>query len=325
VIERPQILGEDLLIVTNEYDQFDKTRERLDLLALDRDGKLVVVELKREESGKSVELQAIKYAAYCSTLTMENLVSLREQFVSKRGDKPTSEQAKEELLGFIDNDEFEELDDRPRIMLVTSEFKPEVTASVMWLRKFGLDISCIKLSPYKLDEERIGIVSSKVIPLPEAEDYIVRSEMKEGAETLTRTKREYLDFYREVTRFIREKAPDIPVSEARPLHYCQIPTGIGGVHFEWAFHGHPRSSFAVEVNFERTNHDENKKLLKEIEPLKDEIEKATGETVAFQESWGTSWSRLYIERNDAQMSDDQKRWAVEKMAILYELNHLLLR
>jgi RecB family endonuclease NucS len=41
----PQILEEDLLIVTNEYNKFDKTRERLDLLALNRDGKLVIIEL----------------------------------------------------------------------------------------------------------------------------------------------------------------------------------------------------------------------------------------------------------------------------------------
>ena len=38
------------LIVTSEYDRFDKTKERLDLLVLDKDGKLIVIELKREES-----------------------------------------------------------------------------------------------------------------------------------------------------------------------------------------------------------------------------------------------------------------------------------
>ena len=50
----PAILGEDLLIITLEYDRFDKTNERLDLLGLDKDGTLVVVELKRDDSGKSV-------------------------------------------------------------------------------------------------------------------------------------------------------------------------------------------------------------------------------------------------------------------------------
>ena len=64
----PEMLGEDLLILTTEYDRFDKTSERLDLLALDKAGNLVILELKRGDSGKNVDLQAIKYAAYCSTL-----------------------------------------------------------------------------------------------------------------------------------------------------------------------------------------------------------------------------------------------------------------
>ena len=55
VVKFPEILGEELLIITTEYDKFDKTKERLDLLVLDKTGKLVVVELKREESGKRVE------------------------------------------------------------------------------------------------------------------------------------------------------------------------------------------------------------------------------------------------------------------------------
>ena len=38
IIERPELLGEDLYVLTTEYDQFDKTDERLDILCLDRAG-----------------------------------------------------------------------------------------------------------------------------------------------------------------------------------------------------------------------------------------------------------------------------------------------
>jgi RecB family endonuclease NucS len=47
VEEHPDILGEELLVVTAKYDKFDKAREQLDLLAIDRHGKLVVVKLKK--------------------------------------------------------------------------------------------------------------------------------------------------------------------------------------------------------------------------------------------------------------------------------------
>ena len=74
--KNPDILGEELLIITNEYDKFDKTKERLDLLALDREGNVVIIELKRDDSGKNVDLQALKYAAYCSTLTLDRLIPI---------------------------------------------------------------------------------------------------------------------------------------------------------------------------------------------------------------------------------------------------------
>ncbi len=64
----PKILGEELLIITTEYDKFDKTSNRLDILAVDNDGKLVVIELKRDMANKFTDLQAIHYAAYISTI-----------------------------------------------------------------------------------------------------------------------------------------------------------------------------------------------------------------------------------------------------------------
>ena len=65
----PEALGEELLIIQKEFDGFDDTRERLDLLALDKDGCLVVIENKLDDTGRDVVWQALKYASYCSSLT----------------------------------------------------------------------------------------------------------------------------------------------------------------------------------------------------------------------------------------------------------------
>ena len=64
VAANPRILGDDLLIVGKEFSGFDRTNERLDLLAVDGAGRLVVIELKRDDSGTDVHWQAIKYASY---------------------------------------------------------------------------------------------------------------------------------------------------------------------------------------------------------------------------------------------------------------------
>ena len=60
IANNPGILGEGLLVVGKEFSGFDRTNERLDLLAVDTDGKLVVIELKRDDSGADAHWQAIK-------------------------------------------------------------------------------------------------------------------------------------------------------------------------------------------------------------------------------------------------------------------------
>ena len=47
-------LGEELLIIQKEFDGFDDTRERLDLLAIDKQGGLAIIENKLDDSGRNV-------------------------------------------------------------------------------------------------------------------------------------------------------------------------------------------------------------------------------------------------------------------------------
>lgn len=317
VEDNPDILGEELLIITTEYDKFDKTKERLDLLALDKNGKLVIVELKRDDSGKYVELQAIKYAAYCSTLTLDQITASRKEYLSKKKGTISEDEIKNEITDFIRMEDFEKIDDKPRIILVSKEFRSEVTASVLWLRKFGVDISCIKLTPYKIDDENIGLVSTKIIPLPEAEEYQIKVEEKEGKEGgLTRTQEEYLDFYRELSKKLGEEL-DIDLLEPKPQSNFQVSTDISGIHFEWAFHGRPRSSFGVELHFEKGNKTENLRYINALREFKNELEGELGEEIIFQQDWGNRWARLYVEKEEGKMTDELKTWAIEKMTKMY--------
>ncbi len=72
------MIGPDLLLITTEFDRWElrqqKVADRLDVLCIDSDGRLLVAELKRGEAVDTTELQALKYAAYCSTLTTAEVV-----------------------------------------------------------------------------------------------------------------------------------------------------------------------------------------------------------------------------------------------------------
>lgn len=54
IANNPECLGEDLLIIQKEFDGFNDTNDRLDLLALDKSGNLVVIENKLNDTGKDV-------------------------------------------------------------------------------------------------------------------------------------------------------------------------------------------------------------------------------------------------------------------------------
>ncbi len=179
VRKHPDMLGEDLLIVSMEFDRFEGSRDRLDLLALDRRGNLVVVELKRDSFAGHVDLQSIRYAAMISTMTVEQLL---ERYVdyhrSTTGEEVSQEQLRSTINDFVELENFEELSSRPRIILCSEDFSQEITTTVLWLRGFDLDISCVRLTPYR-SESKIILVPEKIIPLRESEQYITRVQEKE--------------------------------------------------------------------------------------------------------------------------------------------------
>ncbi|WP_197050601.1 endonuclease NucS domain-containing protein [Methanobacterium sp. SMA-27] len=172
ITKYPQILGEELLTITTEYDKFDKTSNRLDILAVDKKGKIVVIELKRDVADRFVDLQAIHYASYCSNLNLEQVVDMMAEYKDE-----SKEDMESELKEFISNEDFEDFDNQPRIMLVANDFREETLAAVLWLRGNDIDLTCIKLEPYKI-ENKIAIKPEIIMPLPEAKDFIIQVEQK---------------------------------------------------------------------------------------------------------------------------------------------------
>ena len=171
VEESPDILGEELLIIAKEYPL--PSGIRLDLLAVDKQANLVVIELKRDESGRDTEWQATKYASYCSNFLTEEILACYAQYLGS-----DLQDAELKLEEFID-EEMEQLNASQRIILVAKEFHSDVVSAVLWLRDYGVEMKCIRLRPYVDDDGELFITPDAIIPLPEAEDYLERKETKQ--------------------------------------------------------------------------------------------------------------------------------------------------
>lgn len=167
----PAILGEELLVIAKELSL--PSGIRLDLLAIDRNGNLVIIELKRDDSGRDIEWQAIKYASYCSNFLPNDLFQHYATYLEV--DEDEAQLAIEEFM----DAELDALNKIQRIILAAQSFHSDVASAVLWLRDFGLDISCVRLRAYMDQDEDLFINPEVIIPLPEAQDYIQRKEAKQ--------------------------------------------------------------------------------------------------------------------------------------------------
>lgn len=179
------VLDEGLLVIAEEFGEWEESRRRIDLLAIDREANLVVIELKRDDTGGHMDLQALRYAAMVSTLTFEKCVEVFGTYLKGRGKEGDSAEVLLDFLGWTEPDE-EEFAQDVRVLLAASDFGRELTTAVLWLNQRDLDIKCIRLQPYR-DGSRVLLNVQQVIPLPEAEEFQVQVREKALKERRSRT------------------------------------------------------------------------------------------------------------------------------------------
>lgn len=183
-----EVLDDDLYVLTEEFGEWEDSKRRIDLLAIDKEAQLVVVELKRTHDGGHMELQAIRYASMVAAMTFDRVVQIHAHFLQRTG-RPANE-AQDRILGFLGWTEpnEESFAGDVRIVLVSEGFSKELTTAVLWLRDRDIDIRCIRLCPYVAGDSTF-IDVQQLIPLPEAQDYIVRIREKEQQERKHRAER----------------------------------------------------------------------------------------------------------------------------------------
>ena len=183
----------DIMIVSEEFSDWEGSSRSIDLLGVDRDANLVVIELKRTEHAGHAELQAIRYSAMISKLTFDQMVTTYQNYLVKNN---SDENAFDNLLSFFnwpepDEDKFGQ---EVKIVLMSDDFSDELVASVMWLLDFGLEIRCLRMKPYKYESD-VLIDIDTMLPLPETEGFQVKIREKLQKE------RQYREAKRDYTRY----------------------------------------------------------------------------------------------------------------------------
>lgn len=283
---QPDALGEELLIIQKEFDGFDDTKERLDLLALDKNGNLVIIENKLDDSGRDVVWQALKYASYCASLSKLQVVDIYQDYLNKyrstKSDTPAvnASQAISEFLEIPELDEVKiNIGTSQRILFVAANFRKEVTSTALWLISQGLDIKCIKVTPFALDKQLLLNVE-QIIPTPEAQEMMIGITAKETEEKNTEAtiksrhtiRKGYWDKLLET--FQESSCNLFDNVNATKDHWISAGSGVSGCPYSLIL---TKTELRVLLNFGRSKTIKNKFLFDEIAKHKKSIEESFGE------------------------------------------------
>lgn len=277
-----EVLGEELYVLTEEFGDWEDSRRRIDLLAIDKQANLVVIELKRTNDGGHMDLQAIRYASMVSTMTFAKAEQIHAEFLGGLGQ--AAESARNRLLGFLGWDEPDEENFAPdvRIVLVSEDFSKELTTAVLWLRERDLDIRCIRLRPYK-DGEARWIDVQQIIPLPEAAEYQIQLREKEQVGRRRRAQGSdlVLRFWQGLVAIARERGARHASIKPGNNQWLAASSGIRGLSFNY---GVAQKHALVELYIDRGDAAENKRIFDLLQTHRSRTEEAFGHPL--------SWERL---------------------------------
>ena len=314
IAKAPSSLGEDLLIIQKEFDGFADTKERLDLLAIDKSGNLVIIENKLDDSGRDVTWQAIKYASYCSSLSKSDVVEIYQKYLN---DQCLKESAAENLSDFFDNRDLKDVDinvgNGQRIFFVAANFRKEVTSSVMWLLNSGLKMKCFKVTPYEYNG-KVLLDFDQIIPVKDAEDYTIsiakktQDENKSGEEKHARfTVRqtfwtEFIDYNKSVNGLFAINTPTTDNWIGRAVKGSNGLNCNVIVNFD---------NCRAEIYINTGDKDRNKSIFDFLYENKDAIEIKFGEPLTWQRLDDKVTSRIRIDRDLKYIERDQRQQVIE--------------
>jgi hypothetical protein len=305
--KNPESLGEELLIIQKEFSGFADTNERLDLLALDKQGNLVIIENKLDSSGKDVVWQVLKYASYCSSLSKDQIREIFQNYLDKEGDKTRAE---DKLSDFYENQEYEELSlnqgPKQRIMMVAGKFKKEVTSTVLWLMNYKIRIQCFKITPFAMGEF-LFLNVEQVLPLKEAEEFSIRMAEKtqddiSSQETLKASHQKRIDFWVQFISQSNKRNQLLSNTSPTKDNWIGIGIGMSGVSINILA---SKNYARVEVYINRGTQKENKDIYDFIYKHKDFIENELNEPLVWERMDDHVTSRIKVQMDGVNVFDEE--------------------
>jgi len=177
-------LNEEELFVVGVQIEFEGVKDILDILAIDKSGKAVIIELKTKflNNGTKTDIQSLKYASYVSTWDMYDFKNAYEDFYKEKTNKYNN--FDKEISKFLDTD-VSYINSGQRIMIIASgsEENTKLNYACSFLKSNSIDINLYKYIQYNngiIDFQKVKFYLKKCSPKPNkkitVEDHIKKAD-----------------------------------------------------------------------------------------------------------------------------------------------------
>ena len=146
VVRDSRILSDDWMLIGRQ--ETTKHGGRVDLLAIQPDGSLVLIELKRNQTPQTVVAQALDYATWVAQLTTDQISQIFERFANGR----SLDFAFRERFGF-DLDE-ETVNESHQIVIVAAELDESTERIVGYLSERDIAINVMFFQVFQQDDQK---------------------------------------------------------------------------------------------------------------------------------------------------------------------------
>ena len=211
----------------------------IDLLAIDRQGDVVVVELKRNRTPRETIAQALEYASFVEKLGYEQLEDILRAYI---GDESVNLAQYHREYFTLTSDEASVFNHDQRIVIVGQTITPEIRQTSAFLRNKGIRVTCLEFTFFESnDGQRLLSTDIVIGKEPAAINKISTSSLPKIS------KDEFIESLDHFGKPVFERILEFAEQNAYPIHWgtkgFSLNVDIHGTHVAVCFGYPPHAVF----------------------------------------------------------------------------------
>lgn len=211
----------------------------IDLLAVDRQGDLVVIELKRNRTPRETLAQALEYTSFGEKLGYEQLEDILRNYI---GDEVANLAQYHREYFDLATDEAVVFNNDQRIVIVGQKITPEIRQTSTFLRNKGVRVTCLEFTFFKA-EGGLRLLSTNIVVGNESN---MIAKVSSGSLPIT-SEGAFLATLDQNGKLVLGRLLEWAKSNAFPVHWgtkgFSLNVNLQGTHVAFCFGYPPNSVF----------------------------------------------------------------------------------